>query len=60
VDTVTACAVHLDDTGRLTPLHVHRLDRLLGDLEAADGLGVPGGLSGERGRLRAAALPLAG
>ncbi|QIJ66477.1 FUSC family protein [Streptomyces sp. JB150] len=60
VDTVTACAVHLDDTGRLTPLHVHRLDRLLGDLETADGLGVLDGLCGQRGRLRAAALPLAG
>ncbi|MEV5341714.1 FUSC family protein [Streptomyces sp. NPDC052676] len=60
VDTVTACAVHLDDTGRLTPLHVHRLDRLLGDLQRADGLGVLGDLSGERGRLRANALPLAG
>jgi uncharacterized membrane protein YccC len=60
VDTVTACAVHLDDTGRLTPLHVHRLERLLGDLQRADGLGVLGDLTGERGRLRANALPLAG
>ncbi|MEW1869709.1 FUSC family protein [Streptomyces caelestis] len=28
VDTVTACAVHLDDTGRLDPRHVRRLAEL--------------------------------
>ncbi|WP_030743162.1 FUSC family protein [Streptomyces sp. NRRL S-31] len=33
VDTTTACAVHLDDTGRLTPRHVHRLREALAELE---------------------------
>ncbi|MFJ1810948.1 MULTISPECIES: FUSC family protein [unclassified Streptomyces] len=32
VDTTTACAVHLDDTGRLTARHRERLAELLGEL----------------------------
>ncbi|MEU9914462.1 FUSC family protein [Streptomyces sp. NPDC051001] len=32
VDTTTACAVHLDDSGRLTPRHTERLTELLGEL----------------------------
>ncbi|WP_416984068.1 FUSC family protein [Streptomyces sp. T028] len=32
VDTTTACAVHLDDTGRLTPGHRAQLAELLGEL----------------------------
>ncbi|MFS8203106.1 FUSC family protein [Streptomyces sp. CWNU-52B] len=32
VDTTTACAVHLDDTGRLTPQHTERLTTLLDEL----------------------------
>ncbi|MFD3619670.1 FUSC family protein, partial [Streptomyces sp. NPDC058676] len=32
VDTTTACAVHLDDTGRLTPEHAERLVALLDEL----------------------------
>ncbi|MDC0769441.1 FUSC family protein [Streptomyces sp. HD] len=32
VDTTTACAVHLDDTGRLTPRHTRRLAELLDEL----------------------------
>ncbi|MEU3826389.1 FUSC family protein [Streptomyces sp. NPDC029080] len=40
VDTTTACAVHLDDTGRLTPRHLGRLREALGDLER-QGLRVP-------------------
>ncbi|MBQ1087685.1 FUSC family protein [Streptomyces sp. B93] len=32
VDTTTACAVHLDDTGRLTPRHTERLAGLLDEL----------------------------
>ncbi|MEU4085115.1 FUSC family protein [Streptomyces aureus] len=32
VDTATACAVQLDDTGRLTPRHTERIDELLGEL----------------------------
>ncbi|MDX2677675.1 FUSC family protein [Streptomyces sp. NY05-11A] len=34
VDTTTACAVHLDDTGRLTPHHRERLAELLAELAA--------------------------
>ncbi|MFD9395757.1 FUSC family protein [Streptomyces sp. NPDC060000] len=34
VDTTTACAVHLDDTGRLTARHRERLAELLGELAA--------------------------
>ncbi|ALO93160.1 membrane protein [Streptomyces hygroscopicus subsp. limoneus] len=33
VDTTTACAVHLDETGRLTPRHLSRLRDALGELE---------------------------
>ncbi|WP_327410062.1 FUSC family protein [Streptomyces sp. NBC_01281] len=32
VDTATACAVQLDDTGRLAPHHVERVTQLLGEL----------------------------
>ncbi|MEV6739823.1 FUSC family protein [Streptomyces sp. NPDC051104] len=32
VDTTTACAVHLDDSGRLTPRHRQRLAELLDEL----------------------------
>ncbi|WP_367323942.1 FUSC family protein [Streptomyces sp. HUAS ZL42] len=32
VDTTTACAVHLDDTGRLTARHTERLTELLDEL----------------------------
>ncbi|MEU3250433.1 FUSC family protein [Streptomyces sp. NPDC006997] len=32
VDPTTACAVHLDDTGRLTPRHAERLAGLLAEL----------------------------
>ncbi|WP_405917398.1 FUSC family protein [Streptomyces sp. NBC_00728] len=32
VDTTTACAVQLDDTGRLTPEHSDRIAELLGEL----------------------------
>ncbi|MFI5682712.1 FUSC family protein [Streptomyces sp. NPDC051636] len=33
VDTTTACAVHLDDTGRLTPHQTRLLTELVGELE---------------------------
>jgi hypothetical protein len=33
VDTTTACAVHLDDTGRLTSRHVEQLREALAELE---------------------------
>ncbi|WP_399883830.1 FUSC family protein [Streptomyces sp. BBFR51] len=50
VDTTTACAVHLDDTGRLTPRHTERLAALRDELAE------------RRGRVgrRDAELPLAG
>ncbi|MFF1446776.1 FUSC family protein [Streptomyces sp. NPDC058274] len=32
VDTTTACAVHLDDTGRIAPRHTERLRELLDEL----------------------------
>ncbi|MFF7646619.1 FUSC family protein [Streptomyces canus] len=53
VDTTTACAVHLDDSGRLTPEQVHRLTELLGEL---------GRLDEGRGRVevRLPEVPLAG
>jgi hypothetical protein len=53
VDTTTACAVHLDDSGRLTPEQVHRLTELLDEL---------GRLDGGRGRveIRLPEVPLAG
>ncbi|MEU9448391.1 FUSC family protein [Streptomyces sp. NPDC048277] len=44
VDTTTACAVHLDDTGRLTARHTRQLDELAGELERGGqrlGLAVP-------------------
>ncbi|WP_181797712.1 FUSC family protein, partial [Streptomyces sp. WELS2] len=43
VDTTTACAVHLDDTGRLTPRHLRRLREALEELERLErrGLRVP-------------------
>ncbi|MGZ3114916.1 FUSC family protein [Streptomyces sp. H62] len=37
VDTTTACAVHLDDTGRLTPRHTARLAELRSELAARRG-----------------------
>lgn len=37
VDTTTACAVHLDDTGRLTRRHTERLTALLDELERHQG-----------------------
>ncbi|MFJ5027838.1 FUSC family protein [Streptomyces sp. NPDC088560] len=40
VDTTTACAVHLDDTGRLTLRHVKQLRDALGELEL-QGIEVP-------------------
>ncbi|MEH0651109.1 FUSC family protein [Streptomyces scabiei] len=55
VDTTTACAVHLDDAGRLSRHHTDRLSALLDELtrhrrhigpslpEAPDMAGVPGG-----------------
>ncbi|GGL84142.1 FUSC family protein [Streptomyces fumigatiscleroticus] len=45
VDTTTACAVHLDDTGRLTPRHTRRLAELCDELargHADAGLPRPG------------------
>lgn len=53
VDTTTACAVHLDDSGRLTPGHLHRLTELLDELGRLDG---SQGLAG----IRRSELPLAG
>ncbi|MEU9169512.1 FUSC family protein [Streptomyces sp. NPDC048420] len=53
VDTTTACAVHLDDSGRLTPGHVQRLTELLGELDRL-------GDRHERVAVRLAELPLAG
>jgi hypothetical protein len=40
VDTTTACAVHLDDTGRLTPRHLRRLREALAELERLERGGV--------------------
>ncbi|MGW3724033.1 FUSC family protein [Streptomyces sp. NPDC000851] len=41
VDTTTACAVHLDDSGRLTPRHTERLTELLDELaERRDRVGL--------------------
>ncbi|MGW2383984.1 FUSC family protein [Streptomyces sp. NPDC001658] len=50
VDTVTACAVHLDDTGRLTARHTERLAELLDELDRER----------ERGHLRIPELRVAG
>ncbi|MFF7049184.1 FUSC family protein [Streptomyces griseorubiginosus] len=53
VDTTTACAVHLDDSGRLTPGDLNRLTELLDELGRLDeGHGLVG--------LRRSELPLAG
>ncbi|MGW5327338.1 FUSC family protein [Streptomyces sp. NPDC004014] len=41
VDTTTACAVHLDDTGRLTPGHTGLLRDLLDELERREGWAAP-------------------
>ncbi|MEU1337289.1 FUSC family protein [Streptomyces sp. NPDC090075] len=44
VDTTTACAVHLDETGRLTPRHTRQLEALAAELEQGGqrlGLAVP-------------------
>ncbi|MBC9724657.1 FUSC family protein [Streptomyces sp. TRM68367] len=42
VDTTTACAVHLDDTGRLTPRHTELLAGLLCELSrSSDRVGLP-------------------
>ncbi|MFI7497117.1 FUSC family protein [Streptomyces sp. NPDC049687] len=41
VDTTTACAVHLDDTGRLDPAHRAQLADLLGELDVRrEGVGL--------------------
>uniref|UniRef100_UPI0004C0AD79 hypothetical protein n=1 Tax=Streptomyces sp. NRRL S-813 TaxID=1463919 RepID=UPI0004C0AD79 len=37
VDTTTACAVHLDDTGRLTPGHIRQLWAALDELKLPQG-----------------------
>ncbi|MFJ5306071.1 FUSC family protein [Streptomyces sp. NPDC088350] len=37
VDTTTACAVHLDDTGRLTRRHIEQLTELLEEFERGRG-----------------------
>ncbi|MEU0739657.1 FUSC family protein [Streptomyces sp. NPDC006134] len=50
VDTTTACAVHLDDTGRLTPRHTGRLADLRAEVEQRR----------EHVGLRLPELPLAG
>lgn len=39
VDTTTACAVYLDDSGRLTPRHTERLTELLDELAKQRGRG---------------------
>ncbi|MEV0739910.1 FUSC family protein [Streptomyces sp. NPDC050549] len=49
VDTTTACAVHLDDTGRLTRRHIEQLTELLEEFERGRG----------RVGLRAIELPVA-
>jgi hypothetical protein len=47
VDTVTAAAVHLDDTGRLDRRHSDRLTELLGELAAhRERVGLPTGVTG--------------
>ncbi|GGV19117.1 FUSC family protein [Streptomyces filipinensis] len=50
VDTTTACAVHLDDSGRLAARHLDRLAELLAEFEEGR----------ERTALRLPGLPLAG
>ncbi|MFD6286580.1 FUSC family protein [Streptomyces sp. NPDC060205] len=52
VDTTTACAVHLDDTGRLTARHTERLAALLDELvDRREGAGL---LAGSPAGLRSA------
>ncbi|MFE7650605.1 FUSC family protein [Streptomyces phaeoluteigriseus] len=47
VDTATAAAVHLDDTGRLDRRHSDRLTELLGELAAhRERVGLPTGVTG--------------
>ncbi|USQ87701.1 FUSC family protein [Streptomyces phaeoluteigriseus] len=47
VDTTTAAAVHLDDTGRLDRRHSDRLTELLGELAAhRERVGLPTGVTG--------------
>lgn len=47
VDTTTAAAVHLDDTGRLDRRHSDRLTELLGELAAhRERVGLPPGVTG--------------
>ncbi|MCC5478100.1 FUSC family protein [Streptomyces barringtoniae] len=41
VDTTTACAVHLDETGRLTPRHTRQLQEALGELRLQGVVEVP-------------------
>ncbi|MGW7526413.1 FUSC family protein [Streptomyces sp. NPDC054783] len=41
VDTTTACAVHLDETGRLTPRHTRQLQEALGELKLQGVVEVP-------------------
>jgi uncharacterized membrane protein YccC len=50
VDTITACAVHLDDTGRLSSRHTEQLAELRDELAKRR----------DRARLRLPELPLAG
>ncbi|MDN0194898.1 FUSC family protein [Streptomyces sp. S.PNR 29] len=50
VDTITACAVHLDDTGRLSPRHTEQLAQLRDELTKRR----------DRAELRLPELPLAG
>ncbi|MEV6001284.1 FUSC family protein [Streptomyces griseomycini] len=60
VDTVTACAVHLDDTGRIDPRHTERLAGLRDELARRRdrvGLRLPEPLGGARGETGAGARP---
>ncbi|GGZ30744.1 FUSC family protein [Streptomyces poonensis] len=50
VDTTTACAVHLDDEGRLVPAYTRRIDSLLDELaERRRRIGLDGGPDGAEG-----------
>ncbi|MFE9494740.1 FUSC family protein [Streptomyces collinus] len=56
VDTTTACAVHLDDTGRLTPQHTRRLEQLLDEWERrGEGVGLPAAARSPKNRRTTAA-----
>ncbi len=60
VDTVTACAVHLDDTGRIGPRHTERLAGLQDELARRRdrvGLRLPEPLGVARGTVGARARP---